>query len=223
MVLIPVRDGGQRGRLILPRLISHARRDSPALESGSRFHGLSGSPEKSFGTPALRVPITVEFTASSLLAEPSTHFLHPVGRPPPLEKEKASCIIYRCLPASYPLLKDAYALMQRLKLDRTDFGAPLFINPLSEGERVFPYRLYRSTLLSSAVERGAFKSPRCTSTSPLFLSFTVSTRNTLEFSTPSSRKLPFVFDSRYELERRRYLQWRIFLAITSTVRGDVRG
>lgn len=106
-------------------------------KSESRFHRLSGSPEKSFGTPALRVPITVEFTASSLLAEPSTHLpllpQHPYG-----EKEKASCIIYRCLPASYPLLKDAYALMQRLKLDRTNFSSPLFINPLSRRGACLP-------------------------------------------------------------------------------------
>lgn len=103
-------------------------------KSGSRFHRLSGSPEKSFGTPALRVPITVEFTASSLLAEPSTHLPLLPPQHPHEEKEKACCIIYRCLPASYPLLKDAYALMQRLKLDRTNFSSPLFINlPLARG------------------------------------------------------------------------------------------
>lgn len=48
----------------------HAR----ARNQGAGFTDCLGSPEKSFGTPALRVPITVEFTASSLLAEPSTHF-----------------------------------------------------------------------------------------------------------------------------------------------------
>ena len=71
--------------------------------------------------------------------EPPTQFLYPA--PCVLEKEKASCIIYRCLLASYALLKDAYALMQRLKLDRADFAPPLFIKPPLGGERVFPYRL----------------------------------------------------------------------------------
>lgn len=129
-------------------------------KSESRFHRLSGSPEKSFGTPALRVPITVEFTASSLLAESSTHLpllqQHPYG-----EKEKASCIIYRCLPASYPLLKDAYALMQRLKLDRTNFSSPLFIN-LAKGRVSSRIDCNDLHFCASLVERQAFKNiPRC--------------------------------------------------------------